>query len=196
MPITHQEPPRDTLETLREAAETMPQAYAHNAKMIRDVLDDLDRHWPHPVYIAGLKDMAASGGLSKAEMIGWRYLAQSGSDRNYAIEVQEDPDGTGHQVAELDKGPFIDGIYRVLEDKSIAQKAGETDLKLSVLRINAMGIFAVWLRADDSDKEIIIPVQPAPEYLKPWHAYSVEEFEDALKPEAKRDLKPGRSFDA
>src|SRR5262245_5265898 len=106
MPITHQEPPRDTLETLREAAETMPQAYAHNAKMIRDVLDDLDRHWPHPVYIAGLKDMAASGGLSKAEMIGWSYLAQSGSDRKYEIEVQEDPDGTGNRVDELDKGPF------------------------------------------------------------------------------------------
>jgi hypothetical protein len=196
MPIKYQEPPEDTLETLRESAETMPRAYAQHAKMIRDVLDDLDHHWPHPVYIAGLKDMASSGGLSKAEMIGWRYLAQSGSDRNYAIEVQQDPEWEGQQLTEIDKGPFIDGIYRVLEDKSIAQKAGETDLKLSVLRINAMGIFAVWLRADDPDKEIIVPVQPAPDYLKPWHAYSIGEFEDALKPEAKRDLKSGKSLDA
>src|SRR5262245_31901649 len=196
MPIKYQKPPGDTLDTLRESAETMPEAYVRHAKMIHEVVDHPDEHWPHPVYIAGLKDMASSNGLSHAEMIGWRYLAHLGSDRNYAIEVQQDPEWDGQQVTEIDKGPFIDGIYRVLKDKSIAEKAGETDLKLSVLRINAMGIFAVWLRADDSDKDIIVPVQPAPKYLKPWHAYSVEEFEDALKPEAKRDLKPGRSFDA
>jgi hypothetical protein len=84
----------------------------------------------------------------------------------------------------------------VLADEKIAEKAGETDLNLSVLRINAMDIFAVWLKADESQKDIIVPVEPAPEYLKPWRAYSVEEFEDTLKPEAKRDLKSRRTLDA
>lgn len=196
MPIKSQKPPEGMLDTLRESAETMPRVYARHANMIRDVVDHPDQHWPHPVYTTGLKDMASSNGLSNAEMIGWRYLANLGSERNYAIEVQQDPEWDGQQVTEIDKGPFIDGIHRVLQDKSIAEKAGETDLTLSVLRINAMGIFAVWLRADDSEKDIIVPVQPAPKYLKPWHAYSVEEFEAALKPEAKRDLKSGRTLDA
>jgi len=196
MPIKSQKPPEGMLDTLRESAETMPQVYAQHANMIREVVDHPDQHWPHPVYTLGLKDMAAANGLSNAEMIGWRYLANMGSERNYAIEVQQDPEWDCQQVTEIDKGPFIDGIHRVLEDKSIAEKAGETDLNLSVLQINAMGVFAVWLRADDSEKDIIVPVQPSPKYLKPWHAYSVEEFEAALKPEAKRDLKSGKTLDA
>lgn len=194
MPIRFQQPPADTIETLRESADTMPRSFAEHARMIRSVLDDPDGHWPHPVYIAGLRDMASSDGLRQAEIAGWRYLTQSGG--NCAIEVDDDPDGDGRHVTEIDKGPFIDGLCRVLEDQEIARQTGADELGLSVLRINALGIFAVWLHAEDSRKDIIIPLQPAPDYLKPGQTYSVEEFQDALQPQAKRNLKSGRSYDA
>ena len=194
MPIRFQQPPAGAIETLRESATAM---FDEHARMIRSVVDDPDGpdgHWPHPVYIAGLRDMAASGGLRHARKVGWRYLTKSGGA--CAFEVGDDPDGGGLQLTEIDDGPFIDDLYRVLENKRLAQRTSDTDLSLSVLRINAMNICAVWLRAESGGADIIIPLQPAPDYLKPGHSYSVEEFQEALQPQAKCNLKSGRSFDA
>ncbi|MFN0086737.1 MAG: hypothetical protein ACKVX9_15210 [Blastocatellia bacterium] len=196
MPIKFQEPPAETLAALRESAETMPHTFAGHAQIIRDVLAHPDQHWPHPVYIAGLRDMAAKDGLRLAERIAWRYLAHASGNLNYAIEVQDDSDQDEQQLTEIDKGPVIDAMYQVLEDKKLAQRAGDADMKLSVLRINAMGIFAVWLRADDADDDLIIPLQPAPDFLTPGQTYSIEEFQEALQPRAKSRLKLRRSSDA
>lgn len=188
MPIRPYEPPAESLTALREAARTIPKAYRHAAEMIEAVLADWEKHWPHPVYRVGLKEMTSANGLRKAEMVGWRYLAHSGSDRNYALEVQMEDDGTEHRFAELDKGPYIDGIYKVLRDESIAQKAGATVFKPAYLRINAMAIVAVWLRTDDAEKEIIIPLPPTPSYLVPWQQYSIKHFQDALREQAREKL--------
>lgn len=188
MPIRPFVPPAESLQVLRAEAQTTSKAYRHNALMMKEILADVPKHWPHPVYCAGLKEMAGTNGLRKAEMVGWRYLAQSGNDRNYAIEVQMEDDGTDHQFAELDKGPYIDGIYRVVNDESIAKKAGATVLRPAFLRINAMAIVAVWLRTDDPEKEIIIPLPPTPSYLVPWQQYSIKHFQDALRDRAKDKL--------
>jgi hypothetical protein len=194
MPIKFQQPPADTIETLRKSADATPRSFVEHARMIRSVLADPGGHRPHPIYIAGLRDLAAPDGLRRAEQAGWRYLTQSGG--NCAIEVGDDPDGDGLQLTEIDNGPFIDGLCRVLEDPELARNTSADDLSLSVLRVNGLGIFAVWLRADDSRNDLIIPLQPTPDYLKPGRTYSVEEFQDALKPQAKRNLKSGRTFDA
>ena len=92
MPIRPYEPPAESIAALREAMKVTPKAYRHNAEMMKEVLADVSKHWPHPVYRTGLKDMITTNGLRKAEIIGWRYLARSGSDRNYAIEVQIEDD--------------------------------------------------------------------------------------------------------
>jgi integrase len=194
MPIRFQQPPATTIEILRESAETMPRPFAEHARMIRAVADAPERHCPHPVYIAGLRDLAAADGLRQAEVAGWRYLAQSGDP--CAIEVDDTPEWDGQQLTEIDKGPFVDGLCRLLADQELARQTEADDLNLSVLRINALGIFAVWLRADDSQKDRIIPLQPAPDYLQPGQTYSVQEFQDALLPQAKRNLKSGRTSDA
>ncbi len=188
MPIRPYEPPAESLQALREAVTTTAHAYRYNAAMMKDVLADVPKHWPHPVYRVGLKDMITPNGLHKAELVGWRYLARSGSDRNYALEVQMDDDGKEHHFAELDKGPYIDGIYRVLNDEGIAKTAGATVFKPAVLRINALGIFAVWLRTNDPEKEIIIPLPPAPSYLMTWRQYSIKHFQDALRDRARVKL--------
>ena len=197
MTIKFQTPPAEALETLRESADTMPQALAGQAAILRDVLAHPERHWPHPVYIAGLRDMAAGGGLQQAEQIAWRYLARETSgNRNYAIEVQDDPEWHGQQIAEIDRGPFVDAMYQLLEDVGLARRAAGAEMKLSALRINALGIFAVWLRAEQAENDLIIPLQPAPEFLTPGQPYSIDEFQQTLQPRAKSRLKAGRTFDA
>ncbi len=187
MPIKPYVPPAASLRALREAAHMTPKAYQHNAAMIKDVLADVPSHWPHPVYDVGLNDLALTNGLNKAEIISWRYLARSGNDRNYAIEVQIDDDQS-HTFSELDKGPHIDGLRRIVTDESIIKKAAEVVYKPAVLRINAMGIFAVWLRTTDEQKEILIPLPPTRSYLVAWQQYSIKHFQDALRDKAKAKI--------
>jgi hypothetical protein len=188
MPIKCQPPPEKSLQALQSAARRVPKTYEHVAEMIRQVVAHPEQAWPHPVYVAGLRDMASAQGLRRAEPTGWRYLARSGSDRNYAIEVQHDEDGDRHQLSEVDKGPYIDGMYKVLADQSLARKLGAVLYRPALLRINAMRVFAVWLQTRDQTKDILIPIPPAPPFLSPWQPYSVREFQDALRDEAKEQL--------
>ncbi|HEX4946005.1 MAG TPA: hypothetical protein VFZ34_05055 [Blastocatellia bacterium] len=186
MPIQPYEPPAASLQALREAAQIAPKAYQYAATMMNDVLADVPAHWPHPVYRIGLSDMATATALQKAELIGWRYLARSGGDRNFAVEVQVDEDE--HSFAELDKGPYIDGIYRVLQDKVLAAKIGTTVLRPAVLRLNALGVFAVWLQTEVPDNELIIPLPPTPSYLAPWQEYSRARFQETVRRPAQEKL--------
>lgn len=188
MPIKCQQPPEKSLQALQAAARKVPKTYEHVAQMIRQVVAHPDQAWPHPVYVAGLREMASAGGLRRAEQTAWRYLARSGSDRNYAVEVQHEEDGSGHQLSEVDKGPYIDGMYKVLRDQTLARKLGAASFRPAVLRINAMRVFAVWLQTHDHEKDILIPIPPAPPCLSPWQAYSAREFQDALRDEAKEQL--------
>lgn len=188
MSIKCQQPPAKSLEALQAAARKVPKTYEHVAEMIRQVVAHPDQSWPHPVYVVGLRQMASTGGLRHAEQTAWRYLARSGSDRNYAIEVQHDEDGTGHVLSEVDKGPYIDGLYKVLKDQKLARKPGAGSFRPAVLRINAMRIFALWLQTHDPEQDLLIPIPPVPPFLSPWQTYSAREFEDALRPEAREQL--------
>jgi hypothetical protein len=124
-------------------------------------------------------------------------LVKFEGDRNHAVEVQQDADGSNHRFSELDKGPFIDGMCRVLEEKGLDEKTDDSALKLSVVRINALGVFALWLQADDPNKDRVIAISPTPPYLKPWpETYTVAEFQAVLRDEARRELEAEDFFDA
>lgn len=185
MPIVPDEPPAASIQAMREAMKNLPEVYR---QLIGDVLAAPGRRWPHPVYVVGLADLAATHALKRAALIGWRFLAQAEGDRNYAVEVQREEGETGHVWTELDKGPYIDGLRRVLEDPQIARQIGRTVVRPAMLRAGAMGLCAVWLRAEPSAGDVIIPIPPAPRCLQPWQTYSVAQFEDALRSQAKEQL--------
>lgn len=190
MLIETQAPPVESLRALQDTAETMPQVYGQVTELLREICARPTQHWPHPVYVVGLNALASEHeGLRGARLTGWRFLTKTKGARNHAVEVQQTPDGDDHRFAELDKGPFIDGMCRVLEDKNFAQQTDVAALKLSVLRVNAMGVFALWLRANEPERELIIPIAPTPPCLKPWPAtYTVPQFQAALREEARREL--------
>jgi hypothetical protein len=185
MPIQCYNPPAASLQALQEAVQTMPKAYDQVAEMVREIVRDLPHHWPHPVYRVGLGEAASATGWAMPELIGWRYLARSESDRYYAVEVQVD--GTQHQFAELDKGPYIDGVYHLVTDEGLWQKPGTRDFKLAVLRLNALGIFAVWLQANQPEQSLFIPLPPKPRWLT-QQQYTTNEFQAALREQAKEKL--------
>ena len=189
MPIEYQEPPDGTVSALRMAAATLHHAHGQMIAMLREISDCPLEHQPHPIYAVGLAEMAGDEGLSKAVIIGWRFLAQSEEKRDYAFIVQQDPQGVDYRFAEMNKGPFVEGTLKILSDAKLHAEIDDGTYNLSALKIPALNIFTLWLHAEELEKEVITVVAPAPQYLETWpKLYALEEFQEAVRPHALRKL--------
>lgn len=189
MPIHHQEPPAESVGALRAAAETLHPAHGLLLATLRKVSARPAEHHPHPVYTVGLADMAGAEGLSKATVTGWRYLAQSEEQHHYSFVVRHGPAGDDHRFTEMNRGPFVAGTLQVLADAKLHAELDAGVYRLSVLTVSALNIFALWLHAPEPGREVIAVVPPAPRYLEPWpKLYTLEEFQDAVRPQAARKL--------
>jgi hypothetical protein len=186
----YQTPPPGSLDALTEAANNLHPSHGSIAETLKHMHDFPQEHNPHPMYVVSLKDMASSGGLSKAITIGWRYLSVSGSERKFAVEVHHHPDGSNHHFADLDRGPAVEALIKVIEEVEIHQQTDSRVFTLSTLSIPALDISAVWLRAKDESDDQIDVVPPAPAYLKPWpDVYTRTQFENAVLVEAASNVK-------
>ncbi len=187
MAIQQQTPPVESLQALEEAADHLHPAHSAITDMLNQAHDRPSEHLPHPVYAVGLDDMASGDGLKKARVIGWRYLAESSGGRNYLIEVHQTPDGF-HRFGGVEKGPLVEAMLKVIDEAKLDQKISSGVYTLAVLAIQALGVFALWLNANEVDAEIVV-VPPAPRGLQPWPTtYTVEQFEEALRVEAQSKL--------
>ena len=186
----YQTPPPGSLDALTEAANNLHPSLSSMTEIFKHMHDFPQEHNPHPMNVAGLKDMASSGGLSKATIFGWRYLSVSGGERKFAVEVHHDPDGSNHRFAGLSHGPAVEALITVIEDDRIRQQTESGDFTLSTLSIPALDISALWLRAASGGDDKLIVVPPAPPFLKPWpDTYTVQQFENAVRHEAARNVK-------
>lgn len=190
MNAKYQTPPAASLDALKGSANNVPPSHDNMTQLLEHMHDFPQEHNPHRIYAGGLKDMSASGGLSKATIVGWRYLSISGSAKRFAVEVHHDPDGSNHHFAGVIRGPAIEQLVSVIEDDRIRHQIDNSDLLLSTFSIPALDVSAVWLRATSDSQDMIIVVPPAPPFLKPWpDTYTVQQFEDAVRDVAASSVK-------
>ena len=194
MPFHPAPAPEDSVNALRVAAETLHPAHGQMVAMLRELSTNPQAHQPHKVYTVGLKDMAGDAGLSNKKLLGWRYLAQSDQNRNYAFLVHQDV--TGHRFAEMNTGPFVEGTLRILADSQFDALVEAHQYELSALTIPALGVFAFLLETNATDQKQIAVVPPSPSYLTAWsRVYSLAEFQNAVRPAAMRKLaSAGKSY--
>jgi hypothetical protein len=189
MTIQDQTPPPGLNNALTEAANNLHPSHSSMAEIFNHMHDSPQEHKPHPIYVVGLRDMASAGGLSKASLIGWRYLSVSGNERRFAVEVHQDPHGSGHRFAGLSHGPAVEALINVVEQVRIHQQNNSGVFTLSTLSIPTLDISAVWLRAQNGSDDLVDLVPPAPSYLTAWpHVYTGAQFENAVRDEAARNV--------
>ena len=181
----------DSLKALKEGADTLrshPQ-FEVVAQMLLAAHDTPDAALPHTVYSVDLQDLASGNGLAALQLVGRSYFAKSTDGTHFAIEVHQDKKTAKHKLGGVARGNIVDGVQQILNDPSLQEKLSGTDFTLSTLRINALGIHALWFHADKPVTDIIICVPLTPPYLQPWPTtYSREEFETAVKDAAKQKL--------
>lgn len=181
VPPKHQKLHQAALQALEDAADNLPTAYAGMAQMLRSVREHPEQHWPHAVYLLDLDEIDPTDGLNEAELVGWQYLVRAERNRNYAIEVIGEPDGNDCRFSRIDRGPRIDGMCQALSDPALLRQIADDQLRLAVLHISEFDTLAVWLQADNVERELVLTMPPALPMLKPWPTvYTVKEFQEAL----------------
>jgi hypothetical protein len=181
----------DSLKALKEGVDTLrshPQ-FEVVAQMLESAHDTPDAALPHIVYSVDLQDLASGKGLAALQLVGRSYFAKSADGTHFAIEVHQDKKTAKHKLGGVARGNIVDGVQQILNDPSLQEKLSGADFTLSTLRINALGIHALWFHADKPVTDIIICVPLTPPYLEPWpRTYNREEFETAVRDAAKQKL--------
>jgi hypothetical protein len=181
----------DSLKALKQGVDTLkshPQ-FEVVAQMIQSAHDTPDAALAHTIYSVDLHDLASGNGLAALQVVGHRYFAKSADGTHFAIEVHQDKKTAKHHLGEVARGNMVDGVQQILDDPLLKEKLSGADFTLSTLRINALGIHALWFHADNPVTDIIIGIPLTPPYLEPWpRTYNREEFETAVKDAAKQKL--------
>lgn len=139
---------------------------------------------PHPVYVAGLEDLAQGRLLETARENGWRYLLIRGDQAVATATVGTGEGGAGMEFSHVTQGPFVEATVEGLRRAEALDEVASGDYELRLLDVPAMYLRALWLHGENGEGEMLIPLPPAPDGIEPYRAYSEPELVAALHPAA------------
>jgi hypothetical protein len=142
---------------------------------------ELTLSMPHDVYVLGADDVVAGRLPDNTERTGWRFIMYGQDGAVASAETQLAPDGQ-QRFAAFNSGPYVmetvDNVNRINAEPAMR---GQQPI-LSLLRIPAVHLTALWLH--DPDGDTFTPLAPAPEGLEPGRPYTSAELFDVLRPQA------------
>jgi hypothetical protein len=141
---------------------------------------------PHAIYDIYAEDIAKGGGLETANATGFRYHVTTNGASVAAAEVHTDSTGKASFLANLNYGPFVDATAKGFAQVAALDAVSNGNYEARVLRFSAIGLMAIWLKADAGGADVIYPVAPAPDMLKANQPYTAEAFLNAIRPLAQK----------
>jgi hypothetical protein len=182
MTIQFPSPPPEVTEAISSRMRDVAAAPQGDARGLgKSAPAELTLAMPHDVYVIGADDVIAGRVPDSANLTGWRFIMYSKDGAVASAETQVAPDGQ-HRFALFNSGPFVsetvDTVNRINEQPSMK----EQQPTLSLLRIPAVHLTALWLH--DGNEDTYTPLAPAPEGLEPNRPYSSAELFEVLRPQA------------
>lgn len=141
---------------------------------------------PHQVYFVGLEDVAAGRLLSAATLTGWRYIILGGDRPLIAAQLDLGAGGERLEFSHTNAGPRVAGT---LEGVSVAEALEEVkggDFELRLLEVPGAFLAALWLHSEQ--KDLLLPLPPAPAGLEPQRPYAEQEVLAALRDLARQRM--------
>lgn len=145
----------------------------------------LDVAAPHDVYTLGLDALAEGKGLQAAEPVGRRVLLMRDAAPVAAAEL-DDPEGGGGLSAT--EGPFAEATASAISRVESWPAVAEGDYELRLLRLPAVYFMALWLKDDAGDRDLIVPLEPAPAGIEAGRGYDAAELFGELRERARSRL--------
>lgn len=133
------------------------------------------------VFHIGLSEIISERGLDKANQVSWRYIHLD-SKGPCAIEVQIGAAEKEHRFQEVDRGQMVEEYKALLTAwEDIKELNKEEEYEVAYLRIFALKIGALWLRAAERKNDFFIPIPPHFHGLISGKIYSADQFMDITR---------------
>jgi hypothetical protein len=134
---------------------------------------------PHPIFAVALERLAAGDRpLEAAELVGWRVLLEE--DERVVAAVELPGAEPGNAGALVNRGAFVESTVAALTTAEQHERVASERVELRLLRVDALYVLALWLRAADGLDDLFVPLAPAPAPLRGDTAYEREELEAEL----------------
>ena len=186
MPIRFAAAPPNGTETVRAGLDRMA-LRENKPPALRAVdLNAVTLDPPHAIYDLHAEEIASGGGLETANATGFRYLVAANGGSIAAAEVLTDANGKAALLANLNYGPFVEATAKGFAQVASLDAVSRGNYEARVLRFSAIGLMAIWLKADAGGADIIYPLAPAPPMLTANQSYTAEAFLNAIHPLAQK----------
>lgn len=131
---------------------------------------------PHKVFHAGLNDIISGKGLENAQLVAWRHFHADAKGNHALVEIKIGEKEDEHVLQEAHFGPMAHDHKSLLPKLKELEKLKDEDFELAYLRIFALRINTIWLRADQRDNDFFIPIAPCFNGFVAGQLYSSPDF--------------------
>ncbi len=135
-----------------------------------------------PIYTLGL-DSFTRGSLQDATLVGWHYLVADDMGKAGA-DVYCDAEQKRHSFGALNQGIIVDHTASELGRIKQDARYDERDYEMRLLRVPALYVVALWLKAEDTTNDRFVSVGPAVSRLPLGGTYSWTELYQHLHNDA------------
>ena len=146
---------------------------------------DVSLAMPHPIYTLGLTDLLNRrplDDLGESDITGWRYLVQDHERTVGGVELAVDPETSDVRFAQLQSGPIAELTEATIRSAQERDDVRQQSFEVRLLRVPALYVMALWLNDRDAqqNRDLIIPLDPAPSWLEANRAYGAAESMELL----------------
>ncbi len=146
---------------------------------------------PHAVHLVGLDDLTARRPVHDLPVTGWRYLALVGSRAVASSEVLTGTGGRPAMLEQVNMGPYVEATAQALAELAEAADLQAGSFEVHMLKIPALCALVLWLSEADGERNLFVPLPPAPDFLQAGRVYHEAELLDSCEGAARRRLEFG-----
>jgi hypothetical protein len=163
MPIHAPNPPAAALEAVRNTVRSFAEEAMFRTPALRAAQpDQLTINEPHQVFLLGLDDLRAGADLSKARLVGWRYLVQEGDKVIATAESALAGQGDRQVFSSFNEGPFVASTAAALSTAKADPRLSKGTYEQRLLHVPALYVMALWLHGPSGADDLLVPLAPAP----------------------------------
>jgi len=141
-----------------------------------------------PIYVLGL-DSFERGDINDASLVGWHYVVADKAG-NAGVDVYVDNKQTRHTFGAVNRGAIVDETVAQLSSaREDARYAEERDYEVRILRVPALYLVALWLKAYQAGHDRFVSVGPALSTLAAGSGHSWSELHQRLRMQAQARIR-------